>query len=140
MAYSDDDLNEIHDKTDGRCHICRKKLAFTNYGRPGQRGAWEVDHSVPRAAGGTDRWHNLLPACISCNRSKQHGSTRAARSTYGYTSRPKSRAQRQDALVGRAIAGGVSFAAVGATLAGPPGAFLGVLLGLVVGSSINGAD
>ena len=49
---------------------CRKKLAFTNYGRYGKKGAWEVDHSNPISKGGTDYFRNLVPACVECNRSK----------------------------------------------------------------------
>ena len=33
----------IFDRTDGRCHLCEKNLALSNYGRLGARGAWEVD-------------------------------------------------------------------------------------------------
>jgi len=79
MAYTEEELNDIYDKNDGYCHICGKKLAFTNYGIVGARGAWEVDHSVPRSRGGSNLMRNLLPACISCNRSKGDSSTRTAR-------------------------------------------------------------
>ncbi len=71
MAWTDDELNDIYDKTGGYCRYCRKKLSFSNYGRPGEKGAWEVDHSIPRVRGGTDHLNNLVPACIECNRSKQ---------------------------------------------------------------------
>jgi 5-methylcytosine-specific restriction endonuclease McrA len=59
---------EIFERTDGRCHLCSKPLALSNYGRLGRRGSWEVDHSKPRARGGTDRLSNLLPACPACAR------------------------------------------------------------------------
>jgi 5-methylcytosine-specific restriction endonuclease McrA len=70
MAYSDEELSYIYDKTNGYCNHCGKKLAFSNYGVLGARGAWEVDHSRSRRAGGTDYLRNLFPSCISCNRSK----------------------------------------------------------------------
>ena len=70
MAYSDEELNHIYDKTNGYCYHCGKKLAFSNYGVPGTTGAWEVDHSRSRASGGTDYLRNLVPSCIPCNRSK----------------------------------------------------------------------
>ncbi len=70
MGYTDDELNYIYDKTGGYCNWCEKKIAFRNYGRVGERGAWEVDHSNPLALGGTDYLRNLVPACIPCNRSK----------------------------------------------------------------------
>jgi len=51
-----------------------KKLALTNYGMPREKGAWEIDHSNPVSRGGTNYLRNLVPACISCNRSKEDGS------------------------------------------------------------------
>jgi len=71
MAYNEYELNYIYDKTGGRCWHCDKKLSFQNYGKPGEKGAWEVDHSIPLSRGGTDHLNNLVPACIECNRSKQ---------------------------------------------------------------------
>ena len=71
MRYTDDDLSYIYDKTGGYCYHCEKKLAFINYGLFGSKGVWEVDHSNPIARGGTDYLRNLVPSCISCNRSKQ---------------------------------------------------------------------
>lgn len=71
LKYSEDDLNDIYDKTNGYCYYCGKKPSWKNYGVVGERGAWEVDHSNPKAQGGTDYFRNLVPSCISCNRSKQ---------------------------------------------------------------------
>jgi len=70
MNYTEEDLNYIYDKNDGYCWHCGKKLAFKNYGKPGERGAWEVDHSRPVSRDGTDYLRNLVPACVKCNRSK----------------------------------------------------------------------
>lgn len=39
MAFTSDDLNAIYDRTSGYCHLCGKKLAFTNHGAVGARGA-----------------------------------------------------------------------------------------------------
>jgi len=72
MAYSNDDLNDIYDKTGGRCACCGKKLAFINYGLGGgarAKGRWEVAHGRPRALGGSDGFRNLWPMCVDCNRS-----------------------------------------------------------------------
>jgi len=76
MGYSDEELSMIFNKTGGYCYHCRKKLAWNNYGLVGERGAWEVDHSVPLSRGGTDHLNNLVPACIECNRSKGDSTTR----------------------------------------------------------------
>ena len=81
MGFSDDELNDIYDKTDGYCEYCGKKIAFKNYGMAGERGAWEVDHSNPRSRGGTDYMRNLVPACISCNRDKSDRTGRAYRAS-----------------------------------------------------------
>ena len=70
MGYTDEELNDIYDKTGGYYWHCGKKLAWKNYGKACKRGAWEVDHSRPLARGGTDYLRNLVPACIECNRSK----------------------------------------------------------------------
>lgn len=76
MPYSEYELKIIFDKTGGYCYHCRKKLAWRNYGRIDTRGAWEVDHSNPRARGGTDYLRNLVPSCIPCNRAKGDQTTR----------------------------------------------------------------
>lgn len=76
MGYTDEELNEIYDKNNGYCWHCGKKLAFKNYGIVGAKGAWEIDHSVPVSRGGTDYFRNLVPSCISCNRSKRELKTR----------------------------------------------------------------
>jgi len=56
MAFSDDVLDRIFLRTDGRCHLCPEgRLCRSNYGKLGTRGAWEVEHSKARANGGTDR-------------------------------------------------------------------------------------
>src|SRR6266550_538484 len=68
--WTREQLTEIYDKTNGYCRYCGKKLAFTNHGRAGRKGAWEVDHSNPVSQGGTDYYRNLSPACIDCNRDK----------------------------------------------------------------------
>ena len=70
-AWDDDTVNEVYDRNNGHCWHCGKKLSFSNYGVLYAKGAWEIDHSVPISRGGTNRLNNLVPSCISCNRSKQ---------------------------------------------------------------------
>jgi len=64
------DLQDIFEKTDGYCRYCGKQLAWSNYGRVGERGAWEVEHSIPISRGGTNYFRNLWPACVDCNAEK----------------------------------------------------------------------
>ena len=127
---------KIYDRTRGYCHLCSKKLAFTNYGKLGARAAWEIDHSNPRANGGTDRIYNLYAACISCNRSKQHGSTRSARAQNGRTRAPLSAEKRRKAVRDNTLAGGIA-GLLGGTLLGPAGAVLGASIGAALGNCVD---
>jgi 5-methylcytosine-specific restriction endonuclease McrA len=137
MKFEPEVLSGIYDRTCGRCHICTKKLAFKNYGAFGELGAWEVEHSNPRANGGTHRQNNLYAACISCNRSKGKSSTRSARARHGRTKAPISVDARSHVKTENAFIGAGSGALLGAELAGPPGALLGGLLGALFGHTIN---
>lgn len=114
--------------TGGSCHLCGKRLCRKHYGRPGEPGAWEVDHSVPRALGGTDHGNNLRAAHTTCNRSKGTKSSRAVRKANGLSRAPESYVQaarrESDADFGT-VAGGV----LGALLGGPGGALAGAAIG-----------
>ena len=136
MAFTTEQLNKIYDRTSGYCHICHKKLAFKNYGALGARGAWEVEHSNPRAQGGTNRLNNLYPACIKCNRSKGASSTRSVRAKNGKSRAPLSIAKRKTAKAQNAVVGSAAGAAVGAIL-GPIGAIAGALIGARIGHKKN---
>lgn len=137
MAYTKAERKAIYDRTSGCCHICWKKLAFTNYGALGARGAWEIEHSMPRAAGGTDRLNNLYASCIPCNRAKQDGSTRAARAGEGRTRAPLSRGKRAEERTKNTVVGGVAGALLGGALLGPPGALIGAGIGAAIGKSVK---
>lgn len=136
MAFSDEQLNQIYDRTSGYCHICHKKLAFKNYGIVGTRGAWEIEHSNPKAKGGTNRINNLYPACISCNRSKGSSSTRAARYKNGKKRAPLSVDKRKSTKMKNAITGGVIGGAIG-SIFGPVGTIIGTGIGAKLGHDEN---
>lgn len=70
MGYALERLEAIFSKTDGDCTYCEKQLAWSNYGLPGNRGAWQVDHSLPVSRGGTAHLNNLVAACVDCNQTK----------------------------------------------------------------------
>jgi hypothetical protein len=134
MKFTDEKLNDIFDRTDGKCHICHKKLVFKNYGLLNGRGAWEVEHSNPQAMGGTNKLNNLYPSCIFCNRSKGAGTTRAARAMNGKTKAPMSAKKKgkkrvENTLVG-AVIGGVL-----ASLAGKRKVPIGIALGALIGNA-----
>lgn len=136
MKYDDAFLDRVHAKTNGKCHICRKTLARRNHGCVNKRGAWEVDHSVPRSRNGTDHLNNLLPACIECNRTKSDSSTTTARAAFGFSSTPFSAAIRQE----NAVTGGVIGLLVAAVVPLPiriPAAILFAVLGAVLGHDME---
>jgi hypothetical protein len=128
MAYGEEQLRIIFDRTDGDCHICGGKLCFNNYGQSQRKGAWEIEHSNPRCNGGSNRLCNLYPAHIWCRR---------ARSWNGLTKAPLSRSRKEqihsDNVWGWGIVGAIS----GAALGGPTGLFLGAVLGAMVGDGTN---
>jgi 5-methylcytosine-specific restriction endonuclease McrA len=131
--FPEDRLKSIYDKTTGYCHICGKKLAFSNYGSIGSRCAWEVEHSIPRAKGGTDHLNNLFAACITCNRKKGAKSTATARRQNGKTRDPLNVAARKIAKQKQALIGGIAGTALGGLICGPPGAVFGALAGAHAG-------
>jgi hypothetical protein len=137
MAFNKEQLDRIYCRTTGYCHICGDKLARTNYAKPGKKGAWEVEHSVPRSKAGTDHPNNLFPACIDCNRNKSDRTTRAARAWHGKTRAPLSAEKRKQAKVENGILGAAGGAAIGLVVAGPAGALVGALAGGALAGSKN---
>lgn len=136
MKYSPEQLDAIYDKTSGKCHICGKKLARSNYGVLGVRGCWEVEHSVAVARGGTDHANNLFAACISCNRSKGDSTSRSARARNGRSRAPYSAEKIRNIKTGRAISG-AAIAGI-ATLFFAPELFLvAAMAGALVGYKID---
>ena len=130
-------LKRVFDRSSGKCHICHKQLAFNNYNQPGTRGAWHVEHSRPRARGGSDRLNNLYPAHIYCNIAKGVTTSRTARKVHGLTRAPLSAKARRTAKVENGVVGGAFGMVVGAALAGPAGVLLGGLLGSKFGYDQN---
>src|SRR5712692_165725 len=113
MPYTDEKLSAIYDRTSGYRHICHKKLSFQNYGKHGNKGAWQVEHSRARAKGGTDRASNLYPACIDCNLEKSTATTSTARAWHGTRRAPLSRQRRRAAKRSGAVVGGIVGGLVG---------------------------
>lgn len=136
MPYANDQLVRIFDRTDGKCHICWKKLCFSNYGKFGSRGAWEVEHSNPRCNGGTDHGNNLYSAHITCNREKGSVTSRTARRWNERTKAPLSKQRKDEIRSNNRFGGGAVGAIAGAAIAGPAGLVLGALLGTLVGDGI----
>jgi hypothetical protein len=141
-SYSEDKLNKIFDKTHGACHLCAKKLYFSNYGNiDGRRGKWEVEHSIPKAKGGTDHLNNLYAACISCNRSKGKKTTRTIRAIHGRTKAPHSAEKkvviRRNSTVGWGITG---LALTALVTSNPTTLLIAALTSGAFGNSLNPND
>lgn len=136
VKLTDKELELVFDRTGGDCHLCHGRLAFRNYGRIDGRGAWEIEHSNPRARGGTDRLNNLYAAHISCNRSKGARTTRSVRKQNGHTRAPLSAQARHAERIDNMIVGGGLGMFIGA-LGGPAGIILGTLVGGNLGYGQN---
>ena len=126
-------LRQIFQRTDGRCHICHCRLSFNNHGKKDAKGAWHIEHSIPRACGGTDHINNLFPACIGCNIDKGTMSSRTVRSYCGNTRAPYSRAKKQKVKDNNTGTGILLGGLIG-LVAGPWGAVIGATLGGMIGS------
>ena len=134
MAYDNDRLNEIYDKTDGYCHLCHKKLSFTNHGKRGKKGSWHVEHSIAKANGGTNHLNNLFPACIKCNEEKGTVHSKTARGWKGNTRAPYSKAKKKKIRTNKTVGGAMIGGALGSIL-GPGGAIIGATIGGALGNS-----
>jgi 5-methylcytosine-specific restriction endonuclease McrA len=137
MPFDKQVLARIYRRTSGYCHLCHAKLSLKNYGLSGKRGAWQVEHSVPRSKGGTDHLNNLFAACVSCNCDKSNRTTRTARGWNGKTGAPLNGEKRKQAKFANGFGGAIAGGLAGAAIAGPFGAIVGVVTGACVGSSHN---
>lgn len=130
MKYTAEQRKRIWKSTNGRCHLTGRRLKLADYGT-----TWEIDHSRPRARGGSDHANNLKPATITANRAKQAASSRAVRRRHGLSRSPMSPAERSRTKSRRALGGAVAGAALAAAVLGPPGLFFGAAVGALFGHS-----
>jgi hypothetical protein len=134
MAKDVSRLKQIFQKTDGRCHICYGKLSFSNHGKMGAKGGWHIEHSVPRAKGGTDHLNNLYAACIGCNHDKGILSSRTARSTCGKSRAPFSKTKKESIKEDNTGAGIIIGGILG-LVGGPIGCVIGATVGGIIGNN-----
>lgn len=134
MDYSKEFRRKVFDKTSGRCHLCGGGLFINNFGAIEKKGAWEIEHSIPKSKGGTDHLNNLYPAHIDCNRSKSNRTTRSVRAKYGRTRAPYSEEKAAEAKIENTFIGGGAGFVVGLflRLTNPGLAFL-TLAGMAIG-------
>jgi 5-methylcytosine-specific restriction endonuclease McrA len=132
-----DTLNSIYDKTNGHCHLCHKKLSFKNYGVYGAKASWHIEHSIPRAKGGTDNLNNLFPACIPCNLEKGKLHNRTIRARKGTNRAPYSKNKIDKLKNDNATGFGAVGCIIGASVGGSFGAIFGALLGAEFGRKVS---
>jgi 5-methylcytosine-specific restriction endonuclease McrA len=137
MTYDKETRRSIYRRTDGRCHLCHGKVILKNHGRPQERGAWHVDHSRPRARGGSDHGNNLYPAHIDCNLKKGVRASRSARAAHGKRRVPCSFERKRSVRAGNTATGAFGGAVAGGAIGGPPGAIIGALIGGLFGSELK---
>ncbi|MGJ5819947.1 HNH endonuclease [Paludibaculum fermentans] len=135
MARSKDELKRIFDRSSGKCHLCHEWLSFEEYGKVKAQGGWEIEHSKPRAKGGTNHINNLYPACVACNRSKGTKQASQVRSSRGKTRSPLNSKQREKAKSDQA-AKGLGVGTLAGYLLDPTGGVL-TAVGLVLGGLIG---
>jgi hypothetical protein len=128
-GYDEATRQAIYDRTRGLCHLCHGPLAFSNYNNHGARGAWEIDHSIPRAKGGTDHLNNLYAAHTTCNRAKQARSSASVRRQNGHARSPISAAAMEEQKEGDAWTGAISGGLLCARFGGFPGLLIGAAIG-----------
>lgn len=58
---------QVWQKTGGHCWYCGEEVGWAKYS---ECAPMHVEHQLPRSRGGTDRFDNLVPACIPCNQRK----------------------------------------------------------------------
>jgi len=136
MALNNELLNRIYDKTDGCCHLCHRKLSFVNYGKKTQKGAWQIEHSIPKAKGGSNHLNNLFPACIRCNIEKGVRHTNVIRRRNNISRAPYSKKKKELLRDENVMLGMLSGGIVG-TRFGPAGVLLCSLLGGALGEHLS---
>ena len=70
MAYSENELMQVFNLTDGRCLYCQRDLSYHAYQLFTERGSWVVDRFIPVAHGGQDAFGNLAACCTACSHQK----------------------------------------------------------------------
>lgn len=67
-------LDRLVEIFEGACFYCGKQEDEVRCGRSARTNSgrrFNIDHLIPRGGGGTDRWSNLVLACVPCNKSKK---------------------------------------------------------------------
>jgi len=128
----------VYKKTNGYCHICHRKLSLKNHGKNNEKGGWHLEHSIPKARGGTEHLNNLFAACIPCNLEKGTMHNRTIRARYGTTRAPYSKAKKDKIRNDNTLAGG-ALGFIGSALFGakPWAVVACTLIGAQIGKEVS---
>ena len=124
MGLDTESHTAAFERSGSRCMHCGKQLSRSNHGRGSGRGAYETDHRMPRARGGTDHGRNLIAICAECNILKSD--MPASKFNELMAEQRQARQERclnyniRQAALPAIVAGGLSFLAMGIAQAGPP--------------------
>ena len=88
MAFDKNWCHTSLTKTDGRRHSCRKIQIFSKNGIAESKVVLEIEHSVQKEIRGVHHLNKLIPAYISCYRSKGTWSKRNSRRENGFKVAP----------------------------------------------------
>jgi len=136
MSYPTPKLKSIFARTNGHCHICHGRLVFSKYGQSETNGAWEVEHSVAKANGGTCHGNNLFAAHTTCNRQKGVLTSRSARRRFAQTRAPWSAEKHKKKVTENGVTGACLLGAAGLA-GGPIGVAILGTLGYALGSALT---
>lgn len=134
--WTKEQIERAFKHSQGKCNQCGWPLVFAAYGRTGHRDEWHIEHSRPRARGGTDHGNNLYGAHAECNIKKGAGSNSKVRREYGLTRAPLSENEESKRRRNQAVQGGLlGFVAATALDVVTPGA--GLIGGAIIGALIE---
>ena len=84
------------------------KVIYEELRQSGKKGAWQVEHSVPRSKGGPDHLNTLFAACVSCKLRQEQQDDSAARGWNGKRCAPLNREKRKQAKFDNGLAGAIA--------------------------------
>ena len=87
-------------KIDGQRHSCRKLQTFSKYGIAESKVVLEIEHSVQKEIRGVHHLNKLIPAYISCYRSKGTWSKRSSRRENGFKVAPLAKSIKKGQRLG----------------------------------------
>ena len=120
-------------KNDEQRHSCRKLQAFGKYGIAESKVVLEIEHSVQKEIRGEHHLNKLIPAYISCYRSKGTWSKRSSRRENRFKVAPLAKSIKKGNFWGSSIRG-----ALGRCILLFPFRPPGVIASALIGATVDG--